>query len=114
MGSNPTGVGDFSLSPCGPISFLGLSLRRYYLAYLNSLLQLTTFKPPYLFKINMPMGMCTVLLLLKAIVLGYFYAKNSKNNEFWRVFEKLILSNLQANRSSAFVVKHVNQVKDLK
>ena len=33
-GSSPTRVGDFSLSPCGPISLLGLSLRRYYLGYL--------------------------------------------------------------------------------
>ena len=34
VGSNPTGVRDFSLSPCGPISFLGLTLRKYYLGYL--------------------------------------------------------------------------------
>ena len=30
MSSNPI----FSLSPCGPITFLGLSLIRYYLGYL--------------------------------------------------------------------------------
>ena len=35
--SNPTGVRGFALSPCGPISFLGLSLRRYYLGYFAAL-----------------------------------------------------------------------------
>ena len=35
MGSIPTGVRDFSLSPCGPISFLAYVLG-YYLGYLYS------------------------------------------------------------------------------
>ena len=30
----PPGSETFSFSPCGPISFLGLTLRRYYLGYL--------------------------------------------------------------------------------
>ena len=32
----PLGSEIFFLSPCGPISFLGLSLRRYHLGYLHS------------------------------------------------------------------------------
>ena len=36
-----------SHSPCWPISFLGLLLRRYYLGFGIRSLQLTTFKPLY-------------------------------------------------------------------
>ena len=34
VGLNPTGAREFSHSPYGPISFVGLMLRRYYLGYL--------------------------------------------------------------------------------
>ena len=36
----PPGSEIFPLSPCGPISLLGLSLRRYYLGYLSEHFQL--------------------------------------------------------------------------
>ena len=39
--------GTFSLPPCGPISFLGVSLRRNHLEYLYSTLT-TKWKPVYM------------------------------------------------------------------
>ena len=51
VGSNPTGVRDFfpfSVSQCGPISFLGLSLRRYYLGYLLKYFNLVPYLNHYI------------------------------------------------------------------
>ena len=60
----PPGSDIFSLSPCGPISLLGLSLRRYYLGYL-----LEHFNLPHLNHCRYSIG------LIKKGLYGMFFLR---------------------------------------
>ena len=99
-GGRGKGSEIFSPSPCGPISFLGLTLRRYYLGYLLEHFNLGQTKK-YVFPVTVP-------TLIFYCCFGFFTIDSSRRKMFsvsslflLQLILKLTLLNVFLQRSHA-------------